>query len=137
MKLSRELSSLKLFGSWLGSKRTIAEGGLPLSACRVAYTLLQNATNNFSSSNLLGEGSFSHVYKANLDYGIFAAVKRLEKNGKQGENAFQAEVDLMSKIRHPNLVALLGFSSDGPEHLLVYELMHNGSLHDQLHGMLN
>jgi serine/threonine protein kinase len=49
----------------------------------------------------------------------------------------QAEVDLMSKIRHPNLVALLGFSSDGPEHLLVYELMHNGSLHDQLHGMLN
>jgi serine/threonine protein kinase len=43
----------------------------------------------------------------------------------------------MSKIRHPNLVALLGFSSDGPEHLLVYELMHNGSLHDQLHGMLH
>ncbi|CAK9212711.1 unnamed protein product [Sphagnum troendelagicum] len=134
MELSRELSSLKLNGSWLGSKRTIAEGGLPVSACRVAYTLLQNATNNFSSSNLLGEGSFSHVYKANLDYGIFAAVKRLEKNGKHGENAFQAEVDLMSKIRHPNLVALLGFSSDGPEHLLVYELMHNGSLHDQLHG---
>ncbi|CAM6018912.1 unnamed protein product [Sphagnum balticum] len=114
--------------------RELSKGGLPLSACRVAYTLLQNATNNFSSSNLLGEGSFSHVYKANLDYGIFAAVKRLEKNGKQGENAFQAEVDLMSKIRHPNLVALLGFSSDGPEHLLVYELMHNGSLHDQLHG---
>jgi hypothetical protein len=137
MELSRELSRLKLFGSWLSSKRTIAEGGLPLSAFRVAYSLLQNATNNFSSSNLLGEGSFSHVYKANLDYGIFAAVKRLEKNGKQGENAFQAEVDLMGKIRHPNLVALLGFSSDGPEHLLVYELMHNGSLHDQLHGMLH
>jgi hypothetical protein len=71
--------------------RELSKGGLPLSACRVAYTLLQNATNNFSSSNLLGEGSFSHVYKANLDYGIFAAVKRLEKNGKQGENAFQVD----------------------------------------------
>lgn len=40
----------------------------------------------------------------------------------------------MSKIRHPNLVALLGYSSDGPEPLVVYELMQNGSLHDQLHG---
>ncbi len=90
-KLALPHTGLKLNGSWLGSKRTIAEGGLPLSACRVAYTLLQNATNNFSSSNLLGEGSFSHVYKANLDYGIFAAVKRLEKNGKQGENAFQVD----------------------------------------------
>lgn len=41
----------------------------------------------------------------------------------------------MSSIRHPNLVALLGFSTDGPEPLLVYELMQNGSLYDQLHGM--
>jgi hypothetical protein len=41
----------------------------------------------------------------------------------------------MSRIRHPNLVALLGFSTDGPELLLVYELMQNGSLYDQLHGM--
>ena len=40
----------------------------------------------------------------------------------------------MSKIRHSNLVALLGYSSDGPEPLVVYELMQNGSLHDQLHG---
>ena len=47
----------------------------------------------------------------------------------------QAEVDLMSRIRHDNLVALLGFSTDGPEPLLVYELMQNGSLYDQLHGM--
>lgn len=40
----------------------------------------------------------------------------------------------MCKIRHPNLVALLGYSNDGPEPLVVYELMQNGSLHDQLHG---
>ena len=43
----------------------------------------------------------------------------------------------MSKIRHPNLVALLGYSSDGPELLVVYELMQNGSLHDQLHGIVH
>jgi hypothetical protein len=40
----------------------------------------------------------------------------------------------MSRIRHPNLVALLGYASDGPEPLVVYELMQNSSLHDQLHG---
>ncbi|CAN5961147.1 unnamed protein product [Sphagnum jensenii] len=105
-----------------------------LSTRPIAYLLLHNATDNFSSSNLLGKGSFSRVYKAKLDHDVFAAVKRLEENGKQGEIEFQAEVGLMSKIRHPNLVSLLGFSSDGPERLLVYELMENGSLHDQLHG---
>jgi hypothetical protein len=155
----------KLFGPWLSFKGSIAGGQCLSSARPIAYLLLHNATDNFSSSNLLGKGSFSCVYKAKLDHDVFAAVKRLEENGKQGEIEFQvdffpwcfsvpvsicnitnetsscgicgmqAEVGLMSKIRHPNLVSLLGFSSDGPERLLVYELMENGSLHDQLHGM--
>lgn len=40
----------------------------------------------------------------------------------------------MSKVRHPNLVSLLGFCSNGDHRLLVYEYMQNGSLQDQLHG---
>ncbi|KAH8937409.1 hypothetical protein BDL97_16G026800 [Sphagnum fallax] len=133
-QLSKKLSRSKLFGPWLSFKGSIAGGRCLSSARPIAYLLLHNATDNFSSSNLLGKGSFSCVYKAKLDHDVFAAVKRLEENGKQGEIEFQAEVGLMSKIRHPNLVSLLGFSSDGPERLLVYELMENGSLHDQLHG---
>ncbi|CAK9866235.1 unnamed protein product [Sphagnum jensenii] len=133
-QLSKKLSRSKLFGPWLSFKGSIAGGRCLSSARPIAYLLLHNATDNFSSSNLLGKGSFSRVYKAKLDHDVFAAVKRLEENGKQGEIEFQAEVGLMSKIRHPNLVSLLGFSSDGPERLLVYELMENGSLHDQLHG---
>jgi len=54
-------------------------GGVPETPCFLSYAVLQAATNNFSSSNLLGEGSFGHVYKARLDYGVFAAVKRLTK----------------------------------------------------------
>lgn len=104
------------------------------SPCCLTYAVLQAATNNFSSSNLLGEGSFGLVYKARLDYDAYAAVKRLTGAGQHSKKEFQGEVDLMSKIRHPNLVALLGYSSDGPEPLVVYELMQNGSLHDQLHG---
>jgi hypothetical protein len=49
----------------------------------------------------------------------------------------QVEVDLISKIQHPNLMPLLGYSCDGPQHLLVHGLMQNGSLHDQLHGKYN
>ncbi|XP_024375123.1 probable receptor-like protein kinase At1g80640 isoform X2 [Physcomitrium patens] len=126
------------FGPWLNHlqsiKSCVKSGGLAAAPCSLAYSLLQTATNNFSSSNLLGEGSFGHVYKARLDYDVYAAVKRLTSVGKQPQKELQGEVDLMCKIRHPNLVALLGYSNDGPEPLVVYELMQNGSLHDQLHG---
>lgn len=100
----------------------------------LAYVVLQGATEDFSSSCLLGEGSFGLVYKARLDDGACVAVKRLTGAGQHSHKEFQGEVDLMSRIRHPNLVALLGYASDGPEPLVVYELMQNGSLHDQLHG---
>ena len=62
------------------------KSGVP---CTFPYSLLQTATNNFSSSNLLGEGTFGHVFKASLDYGVYAAVKRLTNAGKQGEKEFQ------------------------------------------------
>lgn len=46
----------------------------------------------------------------------------------------QTEVDLLSKIQHPNIISLLGYSIQGDSRLLVYELMENGSLETQLHG---
>ncbi|XP_024525645.1 probable receptor-like protein kinase At1g80640 isoform X2 [Selaginella moellendorffii] len=100
------------------------------------FPLLQAATSNFGTANLLGEGGSGRVYKARLDDDCFAAVKLLFSEGKQAEQAFQAEVELLSGIRHPNLVSLLGFSSHGDQRLLVYEYMQNGSLQDQLHGPL-
>lgn len=87
------LGSKKLGGPWLshlqGLQGCINAGGLPTSPCSFPYALLQTTTSNFSSSNLLGEGSFGHVYKARLDYGVFAAVKRLTNGGKQAEADFQ------------------------------------------------
>eukprot|EP00250_Pteridium_aquilinum_P031591 c4388_g1_i1 orf=27-1631(-) len=109
------------------------------SACAVEYALLKAATDNFSINNMLGSGGSGCVYKARLDDGLFAAVKKLKHRpaGKHRlQREFQTEVELMSKIRHPNLVALLGYSIHHENHnqLLVYELMLNGSLEDQLHG---
>ncbi|KAH9296796.1 hypothetical protein KI387_028478 [Taxus chinensis] len=105
-------------------------------ATSIEYSILQTATNSFSSDNIIGDGGFGCVYKARFDDDSFAAVKKLDEGGKQAEHEFQNEVDLMSKIRHPNLVSLLGFCTHEKTRLLVYELMQNGSLEDQLHGPL-
>ncbi|XAR69419.1 Non-specific serine/threonine protein kinase [Bertholletia excelsa] len=98
------------------------------------YTLLESATQNFQQSNILGEGGFGCVYKAQLDNDLFVAVKRLHGAGQVAVREFETEVDLLSEIQHPNIISLLGYSIHGDTRLLVYELMPNGSLESQLHG---
>ncbi|KAK4605164.1 hypothetical protein RGQ29_013291 [Quercus rubra] len=79
-------------------------------------TTISNATDNFASSNKLGEGGFGSVYK------------RLSKNSGQGLNEFKNEVIIISKLQHRNLVKLLGCCIQKNEKLLIYEYMHNKSL---------
>nr|GMC89344.1 putative receptor-like protein kinase At4g00960 [Ipomoea batatas] len=64
---------------------------------------LQNATNNFSEQNKLGEGGFGPVYKGKLENGLEIAVKRLSENSRQGNLEFKNEVALMAKLQHRNL----------------------------------
>ncbi|GAQ86751.1 Protein kinase superfamily protein [Klebsormidium nitens] len=97
---------------------------------------LQVITNGFSDELLIGEGGFGKVYRAGIkDQAV--AIKRLEKQaafpGKHGEKQFRTEVDVLSRIRHPNLLGLIGYCADGGERALVYPLMANQSLHTQLH----
>ncbi|PSS11192.1 Receptor-like protein kinase [Actinidia chinensis var. chinensis] len=98
------------------------------------YKLLEFATKNFQESNVLGEGGFGCVYKACLDDNFHVAVKRLDGGSQDAITEFETEVDLLSKIQHPNIISLLGYSIHGETRLLVYELMNNGSLETQLHG---
>ncbi|KAJ3679487.1 hypothetical protein LUZ60_017498 [Juncus effusus] len=98
------------------------------SSLNFRYEELRKATDNFNLSNKLGQGSYGSVYKAILRDGKEVAVKRLFMNTTQFLDQFFNEVDLISKIRHKNLVKLLGFSADGPESLLVYEFFPNTSL---------
>ena len=104
------LGSKKLGGPWLshlqGLQGCINAGGLLTSPCSFPYALLQTATSNFSSSNLLGEGSFGHVYKARLDYGVFAAVKRLTNGGQQGEADFQVNSQSMTDSKKRELFSV-------------------------------
>lgn len=46
----------------------------------------------------------------------------------------QNEVDLLSKMQHPNIISLVGYSVHEEMGFIVYELMQNGSLEDLLHG---
>ncbi|KAH9607164.1 hypothetical protein KSS87_005089 [Heliosperma pusillum] len=89
---------------------------------------LQAATNNFSIDNKIGGGAFGLVYKGNLLDGQEIAVKRLSHDSSQGEKEFRAEIELLTKLQHRNLVRLLGFCLKNGEALLVYELVTNKSL---------
>ncbi|XP_018433196.2 G-type lectin S-receptor-like serine/threonine-protein kinase At1g61500 isoform X1 [Raphanus sativus] len=89
---------------------------------------IQNATNNFSLSNKLGQGGFGSVYKGKLQDGKEIAVKRLSSSSGQGKEEFMNEIVLISKLQHKNLVRVLGCCIEGEERLLIYEFMSNKSL---------
>ncbi|XP_057536779.1 cysteine-rich receptor-like protein kinase 6 isoform X2 [Amaranthus tricolor] len=89
---------------------------------------LRTATANFSVDNKLGEGGFGAVYKGKLENGQEIAVKRLSRNSAQGVAEFKTEVILVAKLRHKNLVKLLGYCVAIEEKILVYEFLPNSSL---------
>ncbi|CBI31817.3 unnamed protein product, partial [Vitis vinifera] len=86
------------------------------------------ATNNFCKTNVIGDGGFGTVYKAALPNGKIVAVKKLNQAKTQGHREFLAEMETLGKVKHRNLVPLLGYCSFGEEKFLVYEYMVNGSL---------
>ncbi|KAH6812846.1 hypothetical protein C2S51_021864 [Perilla frutescens var. frutescens] len=92
------------------------------------FDKIRSATNYFSDANELGQGGFGTVYKGKLENGRKIAVKRLSRDLGQGDLEFKNEVLFVARLQHRNLVRLLGFSIKGPERLLVYEFVQNGSL---------
>lgn len=97
------------------------------------FSELVDATNSFSLENMLGEGGFGRVYRGYIrDTMEVIAVKQLDKDGLQGNREFLVEVLMLSLLHHPNLVTLLGYSTDCDQRILVYEFMPLGSLQDHL-----
>ncbi|KAI3891429.1 hypothetical protein MKX03_020711 [Papaver bracteatum] len=122
-------------GPILGKFGSMKMGNKKGSVAMIEYQLLEAATDKFNESNILGEGGFGCVYRAHFDDdNLIAAVKRLNCERQDAETEFENEVDLLSKIRHSNIISLLGYCIYGETRFIVYELMHNGSLETQLHG---
>lgn len=108
--------------------------------------VLLEATSNFSEDHKVGTGSFGSVYHGTLEDGRQVAIKRAETSStcsyaigtrrqEDKDNAFINELESLSRLHHKNLVRLLGFCEDSNERVLVYEFMHNGTLHDHLHKL--
>ncbi|CAJ1941593.1 unnamed protein product [Sphenostylis stenocarpa] len=95
---------------------------------------LKKYTKNFSPANDIGSGGFGKVYKGTLPNGQVIAIKRAQKDSMQGKLEFKAEIELLSRVHHKNLVSLLGFCFDQGEQMLVYEYVLNGSLKEALSG---
>uniref|UniRef100_A0A453JQ32 Protein kinase domain-containing protein n=3 Tax=Aegilops tauschii TaxID=37682 RepID=A0A453JQ32_AEGTS len=101
---------------------------------RFSYSEIAVATDNFSNDMALGRGGFGFVYQGFIsDMNREVAVKRVSETSRQGWKEFVSEVRIISRLRHRNLVQLIGWCHGGDELLLVYDLMHNGSLDTHLY----
>ncbi|KAM3709011.1 hypothetical protein ACJW31_02G140700 [Castanea mollissima] len=98
------------------------------------FTLEYIETITKKYKTLIGEGGFGSVYRGTILDGQEVAVKVRSAMSTQGTREFENELNLLSEIRHENLVPLLGYCSEKDQQILVYPFMSNGSLQDRLYG---
>ena len=126
-----------LLGSMRGStSMSFSSSTLTYIGTAKNFTLndIERATNNFDLSRILGEGGFGLVYSGILDDGKEVAVKILKRADQHGGREFLAEVEMLSRLHHRNLVKLIGICTEDHTRCLVYELVPNGSVESHLHG---
>ncbi|KAK1696902.1 hypothetical protein QYE76_013599 [Lolium multiflorum] len=129
------ISPLPIISRRSAGARAAAPPPAPPEIERFSYADLEAATSHFADAALLGRGSHGAVYKAVLPSGRAVAVKRPSPRRAEVDN----EIRILSSLRGPRLVNLLGYSDPGPNdprarpRLLVVEYMPNGTLYDLLH----
>ncbi|KAL5151838.1 Protein STRUBBELIG-RECEPTOR FAMILY 3 [Glycine soja] len=108
----------------------------PTFAKTFTIASLQQYTNSFSQDNLIGLGMLGSVYRAELPDGKILAVKKLDKrvSDHQTDDEFLELINSIDRIRHPNIVELIGYCAEHGQRLLIYEYCSNGSLQDALHS---
>ncbi|GAB2210935.1 hypothetical protein Droror1_Dr00016224 [Drosera rotundifolia] len=121
---------LVVYAVWKWKNRDVIEPWeLNVGPNRFRYDELKKATSGFRDKELLGFGGFGRVYKGVLTKGnVPVAVKRISHESRQGLHEFVSEIASIGRLRHRNLVQLLGWGRRRGDLLLVYEFMTNGSL---------
>ncbi|BBN00640.1 hypothetical protein MPTK1_2g00800 [Marchantia polymorpha subsp. ruderalis] len=100
---------------------------------KIKLSDLMAATNDFSQANVIASGRTGTVYKGILPDGSVMAIKRLQVT-PHSDKQFKSEMETLGRLKHRNLVPLLGYCIAGQERLLVYKHMPNGTLQDHLRG---
>ncbi|GAV58304.1 Pkinase domain-containing protein/LRR_1 domain-containing protein/LRRNT_2 domain-containing protein/LRR_4 domain-containing protein/LRR_6 domain-containing protein [Cephalotus follicularis] len=90
-----------------------------------------------TAGNIIGHGRSGVVYKASIPSGLVIAVKRFRSSEKASAGAFSSEIATLARIRHRNIVRLLGWGSNRKTKLLFYDHMANGTLGGLLHEGCN
>ena len=131
---------------WIGGRSALSSDlgsstSMSFSSSMATYTStaktfslaeIERATDKFRPENVIGEGGFGRVYYGILDDGLKVAVKLLTRD--EGGKEFIAEVEMLSRLHHRNLVKLIGICANDHNRCLVYELIPNGSVESHLHG---
>ncbi|KAJ0249826.1 Protein kinase domain-containing protein [Hirschfeldia incana] len=94
----------------------------------ITFDSVVRATRNFNASNLIGNGGFGATYKAVISQNVVVAIKRLSIGRFQGVQQFHAEIKTLGRLRHTNLVTLLGYHASETEMFLVYNYLPGGNL---------
>ncbi|XP_010467871.2 PREDICTED: putative leucine-rich repeat receptor-like protein kinase At2g19210 [Camelina sativa] len=114
-----------------GGSGGVRTGPLDTTKRYYKYSEVVRVTNNFE--RVLGQGGFGKVYHGVLNDDQ-VAVKILSESSAQGYKEFRAEVELLLRVHHKNLTALIGYCHEGKRMALIYEFMANGTLGDYLSG---
>ncbi|KAK6264780.1 Serine-threonine/tyrosine-protein kinase [Theobroma cacao] len=116
-----------------GVRSSRGQDSCSMSAFTVAS--LQQYTNSFAEENFIGEDMLGSVYRAELPDGKILAIKKLDTRASRWKNdaEFLELVSTIYKLRHPNILELVGYCNEHGQRLLVYEYCRNGTLYDALH----
>ncbi|GAY60718.1 hypothetical protein CUMW_204190 [Citrus unshiu] len=119
-----------------GGKSQLNDANMPSVANHRRFTYLElfQATNEFSEKNLIGRGGFGFVYKARIQDGMEVAVKFFDLQYRGAIKSFDIECGTMKRIRHRNLIKIIGSCSNDDFKALVLEYMPHGSLEKCLYS---
>lgn len=105
----------------------------PIAVPAIPLDEMKEITKNFSNDALIGESSYARIFFGVLKDGEKSAVKKLDSS-KQPDQEFLVQVSDVSRLKHDNVVQLVGYCAEGSTRVLAYEYATRGSLHDILHG---
>nr|GME09430.1 probable receptor-like protein kinase At1g33260 [Ipomoea batatas]GME13092.1 probable receptor-like protein kinase At1g33260 [Ipomoea batatas] len=107
-------------------------------ARRLTRKEIQKLTMDFSRSRVIAFGGFSTVYLGKFPDLTLGAIKIIDTSTKRLHNMYKQELEILQRIRHDNIVKILGYSDEGyegvEEGVLVFEYVPNGTLQEKLHG---